>query len=761
MAQYAKSTTDSKKFHIYDPETMPALRNDYQVTDYERDCIRRVYDRRFQMESAPDRVRIMANVDKWMKQWDAWRVDRRENEMELWQANHYVPLTLGVIESALAEMIDQTPQPMILPRGSEDIPKATVMKRIFEYTWEIADGDAELYNVLKDALILGTGIAQEYYWKDRRIVKEGDVEKEVFDYDDCYMETVRLQDFFVDENARAFTGPFGARDCIRRYIMDVNDVRLFFRGPVWDPFDAVKYVKPGGDTNYYEFYKPPEGIDKGNQVEVLWYWSKKPDDKLIIVANDVLLVDGPNPYKHKQLPFARVVDVKRPHTFYGKGESELLESTQDESNLIRRMTLDRNHLDIDKMFVGSQNAQLDDEDLRARPHGFIPTDDPANFKAVEYSDIPRSIELSMGKLQEDSLRATGINDLSTSVPSIGTATEAAILKETTLKRIRMKLRILEREFLVPIARLRVANIIQFYAQPRLEKIVGEESSQEFEKAIMDLQARGELVVDDGNFYQKSYREIRLQDREISNDAKGAPYERQKPGFSFFKAKPEYFIPVARGGFDIKFVAGSTIPISKTLKQTKDAEMYDRLIQLADPILPQGPYSAVKLGDELLRSNDYNPEDYKNQPAQEQVDVGGQQLQQQLSLALEENKLMMQGQRVPPLAFASPAHTRIHAEFMQSKPWQEIPPNDPRVQNFTDHVMGEMMTQEARGVATGSAMPQGGQPGGGLTPPTTPGQGTPTQVSSASKVGGPQGGNPNLTATIPALVQGGGQAPSAV
>src|SRR5688572_23042117 len=106
-------------------------------------------------------------------------------------------------------------------------------------------------------------------------------------------------------------------------------------------------------------------MDHSKYVEVLWYWFEKHVDWICVVANDVLVFMGPNPYKHKKIPFARALDVKRTHKFYGKGEGALLESIQDELNILRRMVIDRNHLDIDKMFIGSNKLNLSEEDLIA------------------------------------------------------------------------------------------------------------------------------------------------------------------------------------------------------------------------------------------------------------------------------------------------------------------------------------------------------------------------------------------------------------
>ena len=736
-------------------KTEPAIRAVYNPKGKEADARKWVYDRFLAMKDSPDRKEAEKNWDRWEKQWEAMRKDKERRDE--WQSNHFVPLTTAIVETALAEIVDQTPQPLILPRSSEDAPRATVMSHIFKYTWDVADGDSELYNVMKDALIFGTGIAQEFYLKDRRLIrnlkigkdnKEEYVEEETFDFDDCYMEVVKLQDFYVDEKARGFSGPYAARDCIRRYIMNIEDFRLFFAGDVWDPLGNASKVRPGGDTNYYEFYQPPQGIDQSKDVEVLWYWSKKPEDDLIIVANDVVVRMGPNIYRHKQLPFARALDVKRTHRFYGKGEAEMLESTQDELNTLRRMVIDRNHLDIDKMFLVSNNLGLNDEDLIARPHGLIPTDDVNAAKPVEYGDIPRSVEMSIKMLADDSTITTGIDPRSASLPTPGTATEAAILKESALKRIRMKMRLLEREFLVNVARLRVSNIIQFYSQPKLEKIVGKKGTQDYMQQVSSLASKGLLEVVSGEPMKKSFKTIRLENKELIANEKGIPQERAISGMSFFEIRPETFIPTARGGYDIKFAAGSTLPISKPLMQSKMTEMYDRLIQLA---VGGMAYDAEKLGDQLLRVNDLNPDDFKVEkaPTQELPEARAQQL---VELAMRENELMAKGQPVAPTPFASPAHTQIHGEFMHSPTFQRLPNDSPVIQIFMDHVMGELLAQTGR--------TQAGTMAEGTMPPRPQSQ-TPIEAQRKALVGDQSGGNKQVQDTLPSLIQGGGMTPPGI
>jgi hypothetical protein len=89
------------------------------------------------------------------------------------------------------------------------------------------------------------------------------------------------------------------------------------------------------------------------------------------MANDVVIYNGPNPYNHKQLPFAAASDVTRLRGFWARGESQLLESIQDELTTTRRMRLDRNYMDIFKMFLVSESENLDDDDAIVAPSRFL------------------------------------------------------------------------------------------------------------------------------------------------------------------------------------------------------------------------------------------------------------------------------------------------------------------------------------------------------------------------------------------------------
>ena len=678
-------------------EEKTGIRAIYEPSKKEEEVRDMVYDRKIAMESSEKRQKALKDAEQGRKQWEAIREEQNSDD---WQSNHYVPLTTAVVETAVSEVINESPKPFILPRGYEDVAKARVMDQVYQYTWEVSYSDLALEDIVRDAFICGTAIGQEYYLRDQRVIQttrksDGTYETEdVVDYDDVMLDHVKLEDFYVDEQARGFFGTYAARDCVRRYIMDIDSFKGFFKGPAWDPLDNAKYVFPGGDTNYYEKYRPPQGIDHSKQVEVLWYYSVKPKDWLIIVANDVIVVMGPNPYKHKQLPFARAIDIRRTHEFYGKGEPKLLESIQDEANTYRRMMLDRNHLDIDKMFYGSSRINLSDEDTIARPHGFIGGPEGADIKPVEYGDVPRSAEIQYKHLEDDSTIVTGINPRAQALPISGTATEAAILKESTLKRLKLKVRRLNWEFLKRVAQLRVSNIIQYYNQPKLERIIGEEETLEYQNQIKELEKRGLLEKRDDGVFQKKYRNMLLKGKEITIENGEPRVSDSTSEYNFFELEPKYFMP-NKGGYDIKFEAGSSLPISKPLMQSKVQEMFDRLIKIVD----LAGYDYQKLGDMLMRVNDLNPADIKKElPMKSDQEA---RLEMQVEMANMENKAMMGGKAIPGTPYVSPVHTLIHVKHTSSSQFQALPPNDPRVEIFNRHIIEELASQAERGQPAGA------------------------------------------------------------
>ena len=458
---------------------------------------------------------------------------------------------------------------------------------------------------------------------------------------------------------------------------------------------------------------------------------------MIVVANDVMIVWGPNPYNHKRLPFVRQVDILNSNNFYGKGESQLLESIQEEQSVLRRMIMDRNHLDIDKMFLlSNRETDLSDDDLIARPHGVINVEDVNNVKALEYGDIPASTFKSLEMLGDDAIRITGQDDRMQSVQSPTTATQAAILKEATLKRLRTKLWLLRNMTLYNVGLLRESNIRQFYSVPKVEKIVGQKGTANYYARVRDAYQSGRLQMKNGEPHEEKYKTIRLSNQKLNINKDGVTLQKSKEP-TFFEATPELINPMY-GSFDVKISPMPSIPVSKPLMQEKVSAMFDRLVQLPEI------YSPEKLGDALLETHDYDPDEFKaDKPIQEQL--SSNLIGKSLQVAQVENQEILKGKDLPPTPFAMEPHTEAHIAMINSPEMMELPSDSPILAMLVRHIQGELQAQQQRAGA------MQGKPG-------MEGYGAPSGPSAPQIEGGSQMGavNPAM-ADAPMMGNGQGEA----
>jgi len=622
----------------------------YIPTEEEVKVIRAVYQRYSDMksfrlggESAP--TNFEDDWDSWEKLYMGRQPERKEGD---WRSKIIVPMAYSLVESVMSDASEQSFGPLFKPVEEDDAAKADLVKHIVEYTMSKGNFKTEYEKAEKSACIFGTGILQEYWKSERRILKDlvkfdknKDIQEykeyEQTDFDDVYAESVNIRDFYIDEAADDFDGPKAARDCIRRYIISANTFQRLYG----KEYENSKYVISGGDTSRYEFYKAPKGIND-DEVEMLWYWNRE-EDKLIIVCNDVLLRNGPNIYDHKELPFAKITFVKRPNYFYGIGLPEILESQQEELNTIRRMRLDNAHMSIHKMFLIGDNISISEEDLVPRPHGHIEVGgDVSQFKPLEYSDTKQSAYLEEDRLKDDIVVATGIEPRM-ELKSDVSATAEGIRKEELLKRIRHHFNSVKEE-LARLFKLRLSTIQQYYSKPQLERITPEELSKEYMEEIRD---EGRYLEVNNQPYEQKYRSIRLDGKEIirkKENGRDRVAVREIPGYSFFDVEPE----LIRAKLDVE-VEIESMPISKAYNQQRWDLLYDRAIQ--NPTIT--PENITK---KWLKAHEVNPDD---------VMTGAESIADKIQEAREEFTGLLNDEEVPPNEQPTEEHIQEHQELLEA------------------------------------------------------------------------------------------------
>lgn len=676
--------------------------------------------------------------DTWEKQWEGNKESKSKTD---WRSNIVSQLSTSIIETLMAEVQQYDIDPPIKGRGYEDIPKVQVLKEAVIYSKQQGDFKLEEEDVKKEAFIYGSGFGEELFWQDKKDVKfvktrtnkAGEKEtyydtSTIFNYNGMYMEHVPIRDLWVDEGAKTINrGRRMANDAIRQLIMNKDAAYDFLDDPRWNLRENLKYVQTGKSQEYYQFFKPPGRIDPNEEVQIFFYWALRPD-MMAIVANDVLIHMAPNPYNHKLLPFVQAYDIKRTNAIYHKGEMEILESLQEELTKLKRMRLDRLHLTIDPMWLTARRDNISEEDLMSRPHGSIEVDDPSTAaRELRPSDTPQSAYKEEESLMMEGQRVTGIDDGSQAVQRTSlTATEFAGLRESTLRKVTLKLWHIHNGFHVSHTRLRVANILQYWTKPQYEALLGDKKSQEYKDMVAELDQAGQFEQVDGQDYKKAYPNIRTTGKKIVEN-KGVISILEAKGDHFFTMKPEHVIPYYHG-YDIVYDGTPSLPLTKTIMQTKAGEMIDRIMPVA--LAGLGGYDPAKITDWYVKKHDEDPDTFKQ--AEQQQPEG----QDQLQLAQIENEAMMKGQAMPPTAYAVPQHSQIHTAFMKSQDFQQLSMEDPQqkqiIDNFAQHVQGELMAQQQRG----------GQGGSGQSPQIkgTSGQSSPPSNQDAMSMPGTKAGS---------------------
>lgn len=640
--------------------------------------------------------------DDYEKQWEGYRNEKSNTD---WKSNIVAKLSTSIVETLMAEVQQYDIEPPIRARGYEDIPRAEIMKESVKYTKQTGDFKLEEEDIKKEAFIYGSGFGEEMLWQDMRDVrfaKERKNEKgeketyfdtvKIFTYNGMYMEHVPIRDIWFDEAAKTINrGRRMANDCVRQLIMTKDAAIDFLSNPRWSHSENLQYLQTGHEDEYYQYYQAPGRIDRSEEVQILFYWSIRPD-YLCIVANDVVFHMGPNPYNHKMLPFVQAYDVKRTNALYHKGEMDLLESLQEELSKLKRMRLDRIHLTIDPMWLLARRENISEEDLMSRPHGSIDVDDPMTAaRELRPSDTPQSAYKEEESLNMEAQKVTGVDDGSQAIQRTSlTATEFSGLRESTLRKVALKLWHIHNGFHVSHTRLRVSNILQYWIQPQYEAVVGEKKSAQYKEQIAKLKEQGLYANVEGEDFMKTYPQIRTTGKKIV-EKKGKISMVEEKGDHFFTVKPEHITPFYQN-FDIVYDGTPSLPLTKTLLQTKCAEVFDRIMPVA--LSGIGGYDAAKITDWYLKKADEDPDQFKTV---QEAEPGGQGM---LQMAMAENEQMIKGKALPPTPYAIPEHSKIHTAFMKSKVFQQLDMNDPNqkaiIDAFSKHVQGEIAAQNQRG-----------------------------------------------------------------
>jgi len=682
-----------------------------QQTDYykpknkkEREARQRVWERYRAMRDDPKRKEAEARWERGIKMFMQWSADREDGD---WRAHVTLPDGFAAVQTHMQETIERRSRPVLKPVEVSDLSIEVFGNAILNHSMNTTGYDYQDYLAKQTAAICGTSFVMEYYRVDKREVQDlvgvnedGSLKYEkkvVTDFDDTYTEFVDNEFIFVDPGA---SDQNDLRDMVHREIMSWDEFqRVYKLRP--DFMNIEKVPKAGMVDDSVKFFERPKDVDD-DEVEILHYYNRS-IDAYEALANNVLIRMSPLPSKHKELPIGVHVHYNVPGQLYGLGIPEVIFSLSEERKSLRNLNLDRAHLNGDKMFLVNDLVDLDEEDARSRPHGLIPVNTNGLrlnevIMPLEYGDTPVSYYRAEEMLLEDIRRAHGIDDRLQGNNMGGTATEAAILKEASQRRINMVNMLSEMNTVIRIGKLKWSNIQFFYPAGRVEKIIDENGDAVTKKKLRTIRVEGrafEVVKD------QATGKTQLKVNDIDGESS---FKLNKKMASFMEQQ-----------WDVTIDAEGKGVLSKPLKQAKTTEMFNMLALNPQLMAVIDPTKATK---RYLIINEEDPKAWMRD--------SGKTVEDWQKLAMHENVVMAAGTPLDPTENATAEHTAVHLDYMNSSDFEALEPGIKKI--FEYHALGEHENNPSTGSIAeadagiedpGAESLGGGGVGGGATSTEVP------------------------------------------
>lgn len=687
MADYLKKIRDegktAKSADASKKERGKGVPYRYKPNKAQRKTRSLIWDRYTRMRDDPIRKEAELDWEQADKKMRLWRPERDPDD---WRADLRLPDAFAAVQTHMQETIGMKLRPYLKPTEGSDTALAFWSNGIMTWNMDRTSFDLEIHKAMNCNAARGTAFTvEQYLYETRKVknptsVKEGILqyeEEEIIDRDDTFTKHWPNERVFIDEAADNIDV---AEDCVLEERLRIDTFKAKY-GQKDDFFDTEKVIPCGSVSPRTNYFDVATDMD-GDYVQVLHYYNKY-KDMYAVLANTVVVHDGPIPFKHKELPVSIWNYYPVEGRIYGMGIPKVISPLQEEREAIRNLSLDRQKMHLNKMFLVSDLFDLDEEEATTRPHGFIHvTSGGMNLdnviKPLEYGDVPGSSIRMDDQLRDDEKRVTGIDDRSQGVNMGGTATEAAILTEQSQKRINLINTLTGMATIERIGKLKWSNIQFFYPAPQVKRISQGNKEREY----------------------KQYRKVSVEGKEFNlvlNNANQTQLEvNDITGTGSFELDPAH-ARFLDGDWDIQIQWDAKAVMPQAIRQSKVMDLFNAAT--GNPFVMRETNLRNAWKDVLM--------EFEIDPRRWMTDKG-QDDDAQMSKAMWENQLMMTGEPLDPTEGASQMHTMVHMWFMETEGYKKIAEANPAINEiFKRHIMGEGEAQ--------------GQPGG-ITPPANAGMG---------------------------------------
>ena len=442
---------------------------------------------------------VLEAIDDWSKRWNGY-IPPRSSLLNRYQSRIFLNFTRNQIASYLSKVAMQRPKTKIKAvnkkTGFPDQMLSDVLHDLNEYSLNEENGDARLLETALETTVKGTAIVYEGYRREHRKVKipisfdaesgevESKEEKRVI-YDNCYQRVVPLEDFYI---------PNAYESDLQRqpFVIERSVTTKYEAGGQYGHYKNWKYVKAGTYTMVSEpttFYRNKLLTDLlFDQVELIRYFNRK-ENHHVVLANGVVIYDGPIPYKDGKYPYARYIfEPFEVPFFWGMGFPQKIMGEQDLQNTFINMMADKTYGSLLPFGLSSDLDDLIEDDI-LQPNKIRKVSDINKWKFETLPGVSNSeqgmFQTILNLTRENSGEMTGGAMGQTSKGGKITARQMLQKQQEAMQRIGFAMNFLE-DGERDRTELRVHHILQFYSIPAIQHITGKDGKDVEQALLRDI-----------------------------------------------------------------------------------------------------------------------------------------------------------------------------------------------------------------------------------------------------------------------------------
>jgi len=390
-----------------------------------------------------------------------WKVKANMKEVNApWDNDFRTQISMVVKMQKDAEFASSIPEFTFMPENDDGRKNRRVVKHAWDYWWIKSNTDKHIANVVSSATTYWTWILYEWIkhiyktintpyfeWETLKFKKERKLI-----YSGIYSEVIPFENFFInwtdiDNSTEAIVITYYDKEA---YIAEKEEDWIYKN--VNKLRKTTKQYLRNWNTSWEDVNT---WTDDDRTITELRYYNA-PEDRYVVVANWIEILDSHIPYTHKELPFCLFLDNKAEDRIWGIGELELLEQDERYKNELRTLLVQGIKASIG-FIMKDRETDIEEETLYFWIGEVFETSDLKGLQHFTVNAPINAISEAERKVDNDIIIKSGV-DIYSLQTTPETATKTAWKTLSGKKRINKNIKDNAYDFYRRLAFLRMKNI---------------------------------------------------------------------------------------------------------------------------------------------------------------------------------------------------------------------------------------------------------------------------------------------------------------